>query len=62
MIRGMEKAISEIAALRIEFDRDLRGFPSDFPLYYYQCPQTPVDGETDNNRIYDVSEPAEGGE
>jgi hypothetical protein len=32
------------SAIITEFYGDLRGFPADLPLYYYQCPQLPQDG------------------
>jgi Dolichyl-phosphate-mannose-protein mannosyltransferase len=37
-------ASQEYSGIITEFDRDLRGFPADLPLYYYRCPQSPLDG------------------
>ena len=37
-------ATEKYSAIITEFYRDLRGFPSDLPRYYHDCPQTPLDG------------------
>jgi hypothetical protein len=37
-------ATQKYSALILQYNGDLRGFPADLPLYYYQCPQTPQDG------------------
>ena len=37
-------ATEKYSAIFTEFYGDLRGFPADLPLYYYQCPQLPPDG------------------
>ncbi len=37
-------ATEKYSAIITEFYGDLRGFPADLPLYYYQCPQLPQDG------------------
>ena len=37
-------ATEEYSAIITEYYGDLRGFPADLPLYYYQCPQLPQDG------------------
>ncbi len=37
-------ATQKYSAIITEFYGDLRGFPADLPLYYYQCPQLPLDG------------------
>jgi hypothetical protein len=37
-------ATEKYSAIITEFYRDLRGFPSDLSLYYYECPQMPPDG------------------
>ena len=37
-------ATQKFSGIITEFHRDLRGFPANLPLYYYQCPQTPLDG------------------
>jgi Dolichyl-phosphate-mannose-protein mannosyltransferase len=43
---SLARAVSgqQFSAIITEFYRDLRGFPPDLPLYYYQCPQAPRDG------------------
>jgi len=37
-------ATQKYSAIITEFHGDLRGFPADLPLYYYECPQMPLDG------------------
>jgi Dolichyl-phosphate-mannose-protein mannosyltransferase len=37
-------ATQKYSAIFTEYYGDLRGFPADLPLYYYQCPQLPRDG------------------
>ena len=37
-------ATEKYSAIITEFHGDLRGFPADLPIYYYECPQMPRDG------------------
>ena len=37
-------AAEKFSAIITEFHGDLRGFPADLDLYYYECPQMPPDG------------------
>ena len=37
-------ATQKFSGIITEFYRDLRGFPTDLPRYYHQCPQAPLDG------------------
>jgi hypothetical protein len=37
-------AMEKYSAIITEFNRDLRGFPTDLPSYYHKCPQLPQDG------------------
>jgi hypothetical protein len=37
-------ASQEYSGIITEFYRDLRGYPADLPLEYYQCPQSTLDG------------------
>jgi hypothetical protein len=37
-------ATQSYSAIITQFHGDLRGFPADLPLYYYECPQMPPDG------------------
>jgi hypothetical protein len=43
---SLDRAVSgqQFSAIITEFHRDLRGFPADLSRYYYECPQTPLDG------------------
>jgi hypothetical protein len=37
-------AVQKFSGIITEFNRDLRGYPTDLPRYYHLCPQTPLDG------------------
>jgi hypothetical protein len=37
-------ATQKYSAIISEYNGDVRGFPADLPLYYYECPQKPQDG------------------
>ena len=45
-VASLAQAVSgqKFSAIITEFPRDLRGFPADLPIYYYECPQAPLDG------------------